>query len=106
MAIDELDAFPKIVGQYQDMRPQYNIPVPYPGAAVTWSYLGSMTIEEMEAWVEARKASFEADQLRTSDNPTRWVDVGYYTDLTDGLVYVNQFVMPSWTTPVVESEEE
>lgn len=99
MAIPELLIKPAIVGQYPDMRNEYNVTLPYPGAPVTWTYLDDMTLEEMEDYVTFHKGLFEANQLRTSDNPTQWIDVGYYLDLVDGLIYYSQYLFPDYTMP-------
>ena len=104
--MEELQAVPRVIGQYADLRPVYNIDVPYPGLDVGTVSFGAITLDQMLEKVAAFKAVFNADQERSLLKPCTYVDVGYVLDLDEGPIWCYQLLLHGeYTAPPEETDE-
>lgn len=98
MSLPRLSKIPSHVGQYSDMRWQYDMSLPLPGATVQTIYFGVMAPEAAEAKLLGLKAAFEAEQKASLNAPATWHNVGLYVAPTGHVTGVYQ-LSTLWAAP-------
>lgn len=98
MSLPRLTKIPTHVGQYADMRWQYDLELPLPGATVQTIYFGVLDPEVAEAKLLELKAAFEYDQSHSLNAPATWHNVGIYVAPTGHVTGVYQ-LSTLWAPP-------
>lgn len=98
MSLPLLPKVPEITGMSSDMKPIYDVPVPFPGVAVIPQLMGHITAGEAEQAMAAQKVAFDIDMDLSNFVVATWYDVGYIVDPRDGIITYHQEVLP-WNKP-------
>jgi hypothetical protein len=80
----------EVIGQYLDLRRQYNADLPIPGSPVQELHLQNLSVAQAEVEILAQQARFHTTQQRSSNYPTEWVHVGLFQESLQKIIYYYQ----------------